>query len=46
MNEVMSLITTIDVMNNPFLEDSHDLPALDIRNIMHACVVDGITESL
>ena len=43
VNKVMSLVTTtIDEMGNPFLEDSHDLLALDTRNIMHASVVDSI----
>ena len=42
VNEVMFLATTIDEMGNPFLEDSHDLLALDTRNIMHASVVDSI----
>ena len=42
VNEVMSLVTTIGEMGNPFLEDGHDLPALDTRNIMNASVVDSI----
>ena len=29
-------------MDNPFLEDGHDLLDLDTRNILHASVVDSI----
>ena len=42
VNKIMSLVTTIEEMGNPFLEDSHDFPALDTRNITHASVVDSI----
>ena len=42
LKDVMSLVTVIDDMGNPFLEKSHDLLVLDTKNIMDASVVETV----
>ena len=38
----MSLVTVIDDMGNPFLEESHDLLVLDTKTIMDASEVKTV----
>ena len=42
LKDVTSLVTVIDDMRNPFLEESHDLLVLDTKNIMDASVVKTV----
>lgn len=40
--QVRSLIAVIEVMGNPFLEESHDLLVLDSKDIMTSAVADTV----
>ena len=42
LKDVTSLLTVIDDMGNPFLEESHDLPVLGTKNIIDASVVETV----